>query len=39
MSQEFNYQEELSKCKIMEDITGKDGILGKNSQDIYNAVY
>ncbi len=29
MSQEFNYQEEPSKCKTMEDITGQDGLVQK----------
>lgn len=27
MTQNFNYQEELSKCKSMQDITGKTGFL------------
>jgi len=29
MSQEFNCQEELSKCKTMEDITGQNGLVQK----------
>lgn len=33
MSQNFNYQEALSKCKTMEDITGKDGLVQKIIKD------
>jgi len=25
----FNYEEELSKCKTMEDITGQNGLVKK----------
>lgn len=33
MTQDFNYQEELSKCKTMQDITGKDGLIQKIIRD------
>lgn len=33
MTQNFNYQEELSKCKSMQDITGKDGLIQKIIRD------
>lgn len=33
MTQNFNYQEELSKCKTMQDITGKDGLVQKIIRD------
>lgn len=33
MTQDFNYQEELSKCKTMQDITGKDGLVQKIIRD------
>lgn len=33
MSQDFNYQEALSQCKTMEDITGKDGLVQKIIKD------
>lgn len=29
MTQDFNYEEELSKCKTMQDITGQDGLVQK----------
>lgn len=33
MSQDFNYQEALSQCRTMEDITGKDGLVQKIIRD------
>lgn len=33
MTQEFNYQEELAKCKTMEDITGQNGLVHKIIKD------
>ena len=33
MSQEINYEEELSKCKTMQDITGPDGLVQKVIRD------
>ena len=33
MSQEINYEEELSKCKTMQDITGPDGLVQKVIKD------
>ena len=30
MTQDFNYEEELSKCKTMQDITGQDGLVQKS---------
>lgn len=33
MLQDFNYQEVLSQCKTMEDITGKDGLVQKIIKD------
>lgn len=38
MSQEFNYQEELLKCKTMEDITGQDGLVQKIIRDAIEQV-
>lgn len=38
MSQDFNYQEELSKCKTMEDITGKNGLIQKIIKDAVEQV-
>lgn len=38
MSQELNYQEELSKCKTMEDITGKNGLIQKIIKDAIEQV-
>lgn len=29
MAQDFNYEEELSKCRTMQDITGQDGLVRK----------
>lgn len=29
MAQDFNYEEELSKCRTMQDITGQDGLVQK----------
>ena len=33
MTQDFNYEEELSKCKTMQDITGQDGLVQKIIKD------
>lgn len=33
MSQEINYEEELAKCKTMQDITGPDGLVQKVIRD------
>ena len=33
MAQDFNYEEELSKCRTMQDITGQDGLVQKIIKD------
>lgn len=38
MSQKMNYQEELSKCKTMEDITGPGGLVQKIIKDAVEQV-
>lgn len=38
MTPKFNYQEELSKCSTMEDITGSDGLVQKMIKDAVEQV-